>query len=203
MSKHDTADHKNRKFSALHQSSPSNEELPPPPETSRPTEKPKEVHRKEKNCPKFTLTQAQRADIKEAFDLFDKEGSGCIDVKELKVAYRALGFEPKKEELRHLIASVDTKETGKLEFSEFLLLVCMKMAEKDTFEDVMKAFRLFDDDEKGFVTIQNLERVSTELGENLAEDELQEMMEFADRKGSGQVSQEEFIKVMNINLRLH
>ena len=48
---------------------------------------------------KSDLTEEQRQEIKEAFDLFDSEGNGVIDAKELKVAMRALGFEPKKEEV--------------------------------------------------------------------------------------------------------
>jgi centrin-1 len=46
------------------------------------------------------LTEDQKAEIKDAFELFDTEGTGVIDAKELKVAMRALGFEPKKEEAR-------------------------------------------------------------------------------------------------------
>ena len=38
--------------------------------------------------------------IREAFYLFDTNGSGAIDAKELKVAMRALGFEPKKEDIK-------------------------------------------------------------------------------------------------------
>ncbi|CAG8776129.1 15666_t:CDS:1, partial [Acaulospora morrowiae] len=44
------------------------------------------------------LTPEQEEEIREAFDLFDTEGSGTIDIKDFKVAIRALGFEPKKEE---------------------------------------------------------------------------------------------------------
>ena len=46
------------------------------------------------------LTEEQKQEIREAFDLFDTDGSGTIDAKELKVAMRALGFEPKKEEIK-------------------------------------------------------------------------------------------------------
>ena len=42
------------------------------------------------------ITEEQKQEIKEAFDLFDSESTGAIDAKELKVAMRALGFEPKK-----------------------------------------------------------------------------------------------------------
>jgi Ca2+-binding EF-hand superfamily protein len=45
---------------------------------------------------KFELTEQQKQEIREAFDLYDTDGSGTIDAKELKVAMRALGFEPKK-----------------------------------------------------------------------------------------------------------
>lgn len=35
--------------------------------------------------PKPELTEEQKQEIREAFDLFDTDGSGNIDVKELKV----------------------------------------------------------------------------------------------------------------------
>ena len=38
--------------------------------------------------------------------------SGYIDAKELKVAMRALGFEPKKEEVKKMIAEVDREGKG-------------------------------------------------------------------------------------------
>lgn len=41
--------------------------------------------RKKSSGPKYELSEEQKADIKEAFDLFDKEGNGKIETKELKV----------------------------------------------------------------------------------------------------------------------
>lgn len=40
---------------------------------------------RKKTSPKPELTEEQRQEIREAFELFDTEGSGHIDVKELKV----------------------------------------------------------------------------------------------------------------------
>jgi centrin-1 len=93
------------------------------------------------------LTEEQRQEIREAFDLFDTEGTGIIDAKELKVAMRALGFEPKKEEIKRMIAEVDKEGKGTIDFNDFLLLMTTKMAEKDPKEEILKAFRLFDDDQ--------------------------------------------------------
>lgn len=145
---------------------------------------------------KVELTEEQRQEIKEAFDLFDTDGSGSIDAKELKVAMRALGFEPKKEEIRKMISDVDTDGSGTIDFNEFMDMMTAKMSEKDSREEILKAFRLFDDDETGEITFKNLKRVARELGEQLTDEELQEMISEADRSGRGAVSEDDFLRVM-------
>ncbi|VEL38026.1 unnamed protein product [Protopolystoma xenopodis] len=65
-----------------------------------------------KNQGKSEISDEQRQEIKEAFELFDTEKSGTIDSKELKVVMRALGFEPKKEEIRKLISEYDFEGKG-------------------------------------------------------------------------------------------
>ncbi len=40
---------------------------------------------RKKTSPKPELTEEQKQEIREAFELFDTDGSGYIDVKELKV----------------------------------------------------------------------------------------------------------------------
>jgi Ca2+-binding EF-hand superfamily protein len=142
------------------------------------------------------LTEEQKQEIKEAFDLFDTDGSGSIDAKELKVAMRALGFEPKKEEIRKMIADIDRDGSGTIDFSEFLSMMTAKMAERDPREEIMKAFRLFDDDDSGTINFAKLKRVSKELGENMSDDELQEMIDEADRDGDGVINLDDFMRIM-------
>ena len=48
---------------------------------------------------------------------------GTIDAKELKVAMRALGFEPKKEEIKKMIADIDKDGSGTIDFDEFAAIV--------------------------------------------------------------------------------
>merc|ERR1711865_821060 len=66
------------------------------------------------------LTEEQIEEIREAFNLFDADNSGAIDVRELKAAMRALGFEVKKEELKKMISDIDNDGNGSIEFQEFL-----------------------------------------------------------------------------------
>ena len=68
--------------------------------------------------------------------------------------------------------------------------------ERDSREEIVKAFRLFDDDETGKISFRNLKRVAMELGESITDEELQEMIDEADRDGDGEVSQDEFVRIM-------
>lgn len=151
---------------------------------------------KKKSAPKIEVTAEIKQEIKEAFDLFDTDGTGVIDVKELKVAMRALGFEPKKEEIKKMIADIDKEGSGTINFEDFLSMMTVKMSEKDSKEEILKAFRLFDDDCTGKISFKNLKRVAKELGENLRDEELQEMIDEADRDGDGEVNEEEFLRIM-------
>lgn len=152
--------------------------------------------RKRENEPKLQLTEAQKQEIRDAFDLFDADGSGAIDVKELKVAMRALGFEPKRDELKKLIAEYDRGAKGVIDFGDFLAMVTQKMAEKDAKEEILKAFQLFDDDSTGMISFKNLKRMAKELGEDLTDEELQEMIDEADRDGDGEINEVDFLRVL-------
>ncbi|PIK36410.1 putative caltractin [Apostichopus japonicus] len=112
------------------------------------------------------------------------------------VAMRALGFEPKKEEIKKMIQDVDREGSGTIDFNDFLTLMTSKMSEKDSKEEIAKAFKLFDDDETGKISFKNLKRVSKELGENLTDEELQEMIDEADRDGDGEINEQEFLRIM-------
>lgn len=66
------------------------------------------------------LTDEQRQEIKEAFELFDTDKDGAIDYHELKVAMRALGFDLKKAEVLKILRDHDHKGEGLMEWDDFL-----------------------------------------------------------------------------------
>ena len=59
--------------------------------------------------------------------MFDTSGSGTIEAKELKVALRALGFEPSKQEINELIGNTEGNQNVKIDFAEFLNIMIKKM----------------------------------------------------------------------------
>jgi centrin-1 len=94
------------------------------------------------------LSEGERQEIREAFDLFDTDGSGSIDAKELKVAMKALGFEPTKEEIRRMITDADTEGTRAISFARFLQMMTKKIEDWNPESD-RGAFRVLDDDDRG------------------------------------------------------
>ena len=142
------------------------------------------------------LTEDEIEEIKEAFDLFDTDGSGTIDPRELKAAMQSLGFEAKNATIYQMVSDLDKDGSGAIDFDEFLDMMTARMSDKDTKDDISKVFRLFDDDKTGYVSIKNLRRVAKELGETMTDEELMEMIERADSDGDGQVSLEDFYNIM-------
>ncbi|EGR33088.1 hypothetical protein IMG5_062100 [Ichthyophthirius multifiliis] len=145
---------------------------------------------------KQELTEEQRQEIKEAFDLFDTEKTGTVDYHELKVIMRALGFDVRKQEVLQIIKEYDRDETGHIQYADFVEIMTQRYNDRDPTEEILKAFKLFDEDNSGKISLRNLKRVARELGETLTDDELQAMIDEFDRDQDGQISQEEFLAIM-------
>ena len=88
------------------------------------------------------------------------------------------------------------KETGHIEYADFVDIMTQKMADRDPEEEIRKAFALFDDDHSGKISLKNLRRVSRELGETLSDDELQAMIDEFDKNNDGVIDIEEFLAIM-------
>ncbi|KAI3830218.1 hypothetical protein L1987_04352 [Smallanthus sonchifolius] len=143
--------------------------------------------------------------MKEAFDLFDTDGNGTIDAKELSNAMRALGFEISKhqismtdhiEQIDEMIAEVDRDGSGAIDFDEFVYMMTDKICERNNKQELTKAFNILDHDKNGKISIPDIKNIAKELGVRFTDAEIQSMVEEADRDHDGEVNIEEFIRMM-------
>merc|ERR1739848_251342 len=95
-----------------------------------------------------------------------------------------------------MIADVDDDASGEIGFPEFLAMMTHKILNKDPKDDMLKAFKLFDDDGTGVVTFKNLKRVAKESNQTLTDEELQEMLNDADKDGDGVLNEKEWLDMM-------
>jgi Ca2+-binding EF-hand superfamily protein len=73
--------------------------------------------------------------------------------------------------------------------------MAQKIVNRNPEEEINRAFDLFDGENKGRITLQDLQRVARELQENLQDDELLAMIEEFDMTGDGSISREEFLNI--------
>ena len=142
------------------------------------------------------LTEDDIEEIKEAFDLFDSDGSGTVEPRELKSAMVSLGFEAKNATLFHVVTELDKDGSGSIDFEEFLGMMTSQMGDHDSKDDIRKIFTLFDIDKTGHINIKNLKKIARDLGETCDDDELLDLIRKGDSDGDGQVSFEDFYNIM-------
>ncbi|XP_031209047.1 centrin-3-like isoform X2 [Mastomys coucha] len=123
------------------------------------------------------LSEEQKREIKDAFELFNTDKDQAIDYHKLKVAMRAMGFDVKRADVLKILKHYDRGATGNMTFEDFSEVVTDWILEREPHEEILKAFKLFDDDDSGKISLRNL---------------WQEL----DKDSDGEVNQEEFIAIM-------
>ncbi|CAE7696794.1 Icl1d [Symbiodinium sp. CCMP2456] len=141
------------------------------------------------------LMQDEIEEVKEAFDLFDVDGTQRINPRDLRACVQSLNLR-RNQVVHHILNDLERQGGKPLDFGAFLDLMTAKMGERDTKEDVSKVFRLFDDDRTGKISLRNLQRVARELGEQLPVEALEDMIARADSDGDGEVTAEDFYILM-------
>jgi Ca2+-binding EF-hand superfamily protein len=144
------------------------------------------------------LTDEQKAELAEAFHLLDIEGVNTITANDLKVALRALGYEPHKEKVKKIISEIDKDSmSNTLMLDEFEKIMKAKLFEYENEEELAIAFPLFTEGKSDYITLEDLKRVAAELGEDLSSETFEEMIREADvLDNDGAISREEFFRVM-------
>lgn len=140
----------------------------------------------------FGLPDHQLEEISTIFQIFDPTLSGYIDIPTFEVMVRSLGFRMTQQGIEGMVESIryeqqsaavedamihtnnnNSNETtnSMIDLSMATQILAQKgYATRNTDDEIQMYFRIFDHDNKGCITLQDLQRVQNEV--NIAEREM-------------------------------
>lgn len=125
--------------------------------------------------------------MKEAFDLLQKDGK--IPKASVPTALRAAGLNPSEEKIKEIMTTATD-----LDMAAYEALVQKHDDKSDTHEAVMEAFRVFDKEMAGTVSVQEFRHIMTTMGEKYTEEEFRDLIQGFD--DNGLIHYEKFVQKM-------
>lgn len=141
-----------------------------------------------------SLSEDEIKGLRAMFTNMDTDKSGTITYEELKSGLARLGSKLTEAEVKQLMEAADVDGNGTIDYIEFITATMHRhKIEKD--EHLFKAFRYFDKDESGFITMDELETAMKDYGMG-DEATIKEIISEVDTDNDGRINYEEFCAMM-------
>jgi Ca2+-binding EF-hand superfamily protein len=136
----------------------------------------------------WSLSNDERARVRQYFVSMDESKSGTITLVELKKVLEEKFSVPDDETMR-IFGALDSNNDESIHYSDFLsAMVSTRIALHDNL--LKAAFKKFDTDSSGYITVDNLREV---LGETYDGEAVQDLLADADLMHDGRISYPEFV----------
>jgi myosin regulatory light chain 12 len=137
--------------------------------------------------------QNQIQEFKEAFTMIDADRDGFINKSDLKAIYSSLGRDPTDKECDEMLK--ECPDPDKLNFTAFLTLFGEKLHGTDPENTILNAFKMFDEDKKGFLEEAYVKDLLMNMGDNMNDNEVRQTWKEAPIEG-GKFDYEKFTILM-------
>ncbi|GAB2291658.1 Calcium-dependent protein kinase 5 [Dionaea muscipula] len=140
-----------------------------------------------------SLSEEEIAGLREMFKLMDTDNSGAITFEELKAGLRRYGSTLKDTEIRDLMDAADIDNSGTIDYGEFIAAT-IHLNKLEREEHLVAAFRYFDKDGSGSITIDELQQACVEQG--MSDVFLEDIIREVDQNNDGTIDYGEFVAMM-------
>merc|ERR1711879_878029 len=120
--------------------------------------------------------QAQIQEFKEAFQMIDADRNGTITVGDLKATYASLGVRNIDQDM---LENMVSEAGAPINFTLSLNMLADKLHGTDPEDVILKAFKIFDKENKGVVPVQTLQEVLKSQAGRFNDDEFKQFVELA------------------------
>jgi calmodulin len=143
------------------------------------------------------LTEMEIALYKEAFQIFDKHSEGYISTKELGTIFNSLGINISEEDLIEIITIYDNDQNNSMiDFITFLDIIAKKKDDIYKEEDLINAFRIFDKEGNGKISIKELRYVMMSSGVDFNENYIKDIINESNVDNDEFIDYHKFIKLL-------
>ena len=135
-------------------------------------------------------------ELKQAFDLYDHDGSQTINIKECLDGLKLVDFDKTNPILYDIIKDLENEETCSWPKFAFHIYNCI--TDRNTDEGLRTLFDLFiDDPEKDTITLETFKRICKDVGDNVSDEELKNILEITTQSGND-ISFDDFCQYMKL-----
>jgi Ca2+-binding EF-hand superfamily protein len=138
------------------------------------------------------LTAQQLQEMRQSFDIIDRDGDGFINIDDLSNLFAALGSDLSQAQIEAMLKENDVDGSEKIDFPGFLAIMVRDTKQSDVDDELREAFRTLDADSDGFITLVELKKFLTQLGFNISNDVVKRLISEADRNRDNKLDFAEF-----------
>ena len=144
------------------------------------------------------ISENKIKEYKSVFDLNDNNKDGNVTLVELANILKSINISSSDEEIKEIIMELELEGNDEINFENFVSIVNRRDKDVDNEEEVIKAFKFFDKEGNGLININELKNIMLSVGNNISEEELNDMLKEADIDMDGYINYEEFIRSLLI-----
>lgn len=160
--------------------------------TTKATVTPTKAKKEEEKLIRNELTREQKGEIEDAFQYFKEDG---INPEDFYRALRILGIDETTEENQRILSEIKKMGNKPINFDKYLEIMIEKPSGNPAIE-MSKAFKLFCMRGEDIITPEGLRAICDDLGEKVTDEEIDEMIEEADKNKDGRVTEDDFIQIL-------